>query len=63
MPPFPKPSFGYSYHLDAQVEALRRYRDTKPGRQIPRKRADRLLLMTWNVANLGLQSGGPATTA
>lgn len=55
MPPFPKPSFEYNYQPAAQVNALRQYRDTKPGRQIPAKAADRLLLATWNIANLGVQ--------
>lgn len=55
MPAFPKPDFSYRYHTAAQLKALRRYRDTKPGRFIPGKAADRLLLATWNIANLGLQ--------
>jgi endonuclease/exonuclease/phosphatase family metal-dependent hydrolase len=55
VPPFPKPSFSYSYELPAQLEALRRYRDIKPGRAIPPKAQDRLLLATWNIANLGVQ--------
>jgi hypothetical protein len=54
VPPFPKPAFTYSYRVDSQLEALRRYRDTKPGRAVPRKTPDRLLLGTWNIANLGL---------
>src|SRR5918998_3985417 len=55
MPPFPKPAFSYEYRLSSQIDALRRYRDTKPGRAIPDKRAERLLVATWNVANLGVQ--------
>ena len=55
MPPFPKPAFSYEYRLSSQIDALRRYRDTKPGRAIPAKAADRLLVATWNVANLGVQ--------
>ena len=55
MPPFPKPSFDYTYDADAQIDALRTYRDTAPGRQIPAKASDRLLLATWNIANLGVQ--------
>ena len=54
MPPFPKPDFSYDYHLSAQVAALREYRDKKPGRAIPARAQDRLLLATWNVANLGV---------
>lgn len=55
MPPFPKPRFGYSYDLTRELEALRDYRKRKPGRQIAAKRRDRLLVGTWNVANLGVQ--------
>ena len=55
MPPFPKPSFDYTYDAGAQIDALRTYRDTAPGRQIPAKASDRLLLATWNIANLGVQ--------
>ena len=55
MPPFPKPKFDYSYKLTDELAALRAYERTKPGRDIPDKAADRLLLGTWNVANLGVQ--------
>jgi endonuclease/exonuclease/phosphatase family metal-dependent hydrolase len=55
MPPFPKPRFDYSYDLDAELAALRSYRRTKPGREVPRKGSGRLLLATWNIANLGVQ--------
>src|SRR4051794_453647 len=55
MPPFPKPRFAYDYDLDREIAALRAYRRQKPGRQIPRKARDRLLVATWNVANLGVQ--------
>lgn len=55
MPPFPKPSFSYNYQVAAQINALRAFRDNKPGRQIPAKQADRLLIGSWNVANLGAQ--------
>ncbi len=54
MPPFPKPTFSYDYRLSSQMEALREYRDTKPGRAVPTKAQDRLLVATWNVANLGV---------
>ncbi len=55
MPPFPEPSFAYAYDPAAEIAALRGWRRQAPGRQIPAKRADRLLVATWNVANLGLQ--------
>ena len=47
--------FQYHYDVHAQIEALRRYRDEEPGRAIPKRRAGRLVLATWNVANLGVQ--------
>jgi hypothetical protein len=55
VPPFPKPKFDYSYDPAKEVSALRRYRDTEPGRAIPAKSDNRLLLATWNIANLGVQ--------
>ncbi len=55
MPPFPKPRFDYSYDLAHELAALLDYRKHKPGRQIPRKGKGRLLVATWNVANLGVQ--------
>ena len=55
MPPFRKPRFAYDYELDAQLDALRTYRKTKPGRQIPKRSSKTLLVATWNIANLGVQ--------
>lgn len=55
MPPFPTPKFRYTYDLGTEVQALRRYERTKPGRDIPDKAPNRLLVATWNVANLGVQ--------
>src|SRR4029079_6509432 len=55
MPPFPKPRFDYEYDLDRESAAPRAYRRPKPGRQIPAKGSGRLLLATWNIANLGVQ--------
>ncbi len=55
MPPFPEPSFAYAYDPAVEIAALRAWRREAPGRRIPAKRADRLLVATWNVANLGLQ--------
>jgi endonuclease/exonuclease/phosphatase family metal-dependent hydrolase len=55
MPPFPKPAFSYEYEVDAQLAALREYEQTKPGRAIPARAADRVLIATWNIANLGVQ--------
>lgn len=53
MPPFPEPSFEYEYNVQAQINALREYEATKPGRDIPDKAPNRLLIATWNIANLG----------
>jgi endonuclease/exonuclease/phosphatase family metal-dependent hydrolase len=53
MPAFEEPPFVFDYDLAVEIRALRTYRDTKPGRAVPRKAADRLLLATWNIANLG----------
>ena len=55
MPPFPKPRFDYAYDLARERAALRAYRRDKPGRQIPTKAKDTLLVATWNIANLGVQ--------
>ena len=55
MPPFPKPRFDYQYDLARELAAVRAYRRQKPGRQIPKKGSDRLLVATWNIANLGVQ--------
>ena len=55
MPPFPRPRFDYTYDLDGELAALQAYRRDKPGRQIPAKASDKLLVATWNVANLGVQ--------
>jgi len=55
MPAFPKPTFAYNYEVQDEIKALRTYRDTKPGRAIPSKAADRLRVVTWNLANFGVQ--------
>ena len=59
MPSFPKPSFTFDYDADAERAALRHWRDSQPGRAIPAKDPNRLLLATWNIANLGAQDRGP----
>jgi endonuclease/exonuclease/phosphatase family metal-dependent hydrolase len=55
MPPFPKPRFDYAYDVAREVTALRDYRRRKAGRAIPAKAQGRLLVGTWNIANLGVQ--------
>lgn len=57
MPAFRKPTFAYDYDLATEVRALHDYpkQPGKEDRAIPPKQADRLLVATWNIANLGLQ--------
>jgi endonuclease/exonuclease/phosphatase family metal-dependent hydrolase len=55
MPAFPKPQFEFNYNVQNEIKALRQWRDTKPGRAIPAKSANRLLVATWNLANFGVQ--------
>jgi endonuclease/exonuclease/phosphatase family metal-dependent hydrolase len=57
MPPFPKPRFEYSPQVAHELNALRVLRDE---RGIPPKRDDRLLLATWNIANIGVQQRSEA---
>lgn len=54
MPSLPKPSFSFNYDVDTEIANLRHYRDTALERQIPNKSPGRLLLASWNIANLGL---------
>jgi endonuclease/exonuclease/phosphatase family metal-dependent hydrolase len=58
MPVFRKPRIDHPWDVDEEVAALRNY-STLPGKEdraIPPKAADRLLLATWNIANLGAQA-------
>jgi endonuclease/exonuclease/phosphatase family metal-dependent hydrolase len=55
VPPFPQPKFPWDYSLASELAALRHWRANEPGRAIPAKQQDRLLLATWNIANLGVQ--------
>lgn len=55
MPAFPKPKFSYSVNVNKEKANLITYRDTKKDRAIPKKSDGKLLLATWNIANLGLQ--------
>jgi hypothetical protein len=52
MPPFPKPTFKYGYNAGKQVALLRAH---KAARGIPAKAGGKLLVLTWNIANLGQQ--------
>jgi hypothetical protein len=52
---FPLPTTNYDYDLDTELDALRRYERTEPGRDIPDKSENHVLVATWNIANLGVQ--------
>lgn len=52
MPSFPKPKFVFNFDLATELQHLK---DHKTARAIPEKSMDRLLLGSWNIANLGLQ--------
>ena len=55
MPPFPKPRFDFAYNPAAEIKALRKYFGDDPARAIPKKKPNRFLIATWNIANLGVQ--------
>lgn len=55
MPSFPRPNFSFSYNVNDEIQHLRDFRDNKPGRSIPTKKATRVLVAAWNIANLGGQ--------
>jgi len=55
MPSFPRPSFTFDYQVDIEINNLRHYKNIAPVRAIPVKNFNRLLVATWNIANLGLQ--------
>jgi endonuclease/exonuclease/phosphatase family metal-dependent hydrolase len=52
MPVFPKPKFAFEYDLNAEITRLR---DHKKERTIPKREKGKLLVATWNIANLGAQ--------
>lgn len=57
---FARPAFDYTINLAAEQARLRQHRRT---RGIPARRQDRLLIATWNLANLGTQERDPAAYA
>ncbi len=59
MPSFPKPRFDFRFTIQSEKRALRRYRDTKDDRAIPRRANRNLMLASWNIANLGAQDREP----
>jgi endonuclease/exonuclease/phosphatase family metal-dependent hydrolase len=52
MPVFPKPKFVFEYDVNTQIERLRAH---KQKRAIPDRTKKKLLVATWNIANLGAQ--------
>jgi endonuclease/exonuclease/phosphatase family metal-dependent hydrolase len=52
MPGHEQPNFDHPYDVDDEVEALRTH---KQAREVSEPSRDRLLLATWNIANLGVQ--------
>lgn len=52
MPSFPKPNFVYNFDINQQFQFLNAH---KTERKIPDKQADKLLIASWNIANLGPQ--------
>jgi len=53
MPSFRKPPFAFDYEVAQEIGPLRGH---KRHREIPDKKGNRLLLATWNIANLGLHN-------
>lgn len=52
MPVFPKPKFAFKYDPKAEIARLRQH---KKARAIPKRQQGKLLVATWNIANLGAQ--------
>jgi endonuclease/exonuclease/phosphatase family metal-dependent hydrolase len=52
MPVFPKPKFSFDYDVNAEAARLRAHKKT---RGIPKREPGKLLVGTWNIANLGAQ--------
>jgi len=59
MPPFPKPRFDFEYDPAEEIRALRRYFAADPERTLPKKQKSRVLIATWNIANLRAAPTGP----
>jgi len=55
MPPFPKPNITYKVDVTKEIKNIALYQKNKPDRKIPAKKKNKLLLATWNIANLGTQ--------
>ncbi len=55
MPPFPKPDIVYKVDVAKEIKNLAVYKKNKPDRYIPTKKANKLIIATWNIANFGSQ--------
>lgn len=53
MPAFPKPKFVFNFDVQEELNHLDLH---KTKREIPPKSDDKLLIASWNIANLGLQN-------
>ena len=60
MPSFARPAFEYTIDLPAELARLKQHWRT---RLVPARNSQRLLLATWNVANLGEQERAPEAYA
>lgn len=49
-----KPKFNFKFDVDTEVKALRDHLK-RPGRQVPKRADDNVLIATWNLTNFGLQ--------
>ena len=59
MPSFPLPSFPYKVNVAKEINALRKYRDSKPELKIADSHSKNLRIATWNIANFGEQLRQP----
>ena len=49
-----RPTFDYHFDVDTEIDHLRGHLD-QDSRRIPERRADNLLIATWNMTNFGVQ--------
>ncbi len=59
MPSFAKPTTSFDFTVKKEKAGLRKYRNTKEGRAIPKRSKKNLMLASWNIANLGAQARTP----
>ena len=59
MPNFDKSAFPYNYRPQAQINALRGWEQNEPGRALPNKANNQLLVATWDIAILVSQDRRP----